>query len=163
MILKTRNFLCKPPIEVRSKSKNPYPKLSNDMWHVVWMQVNQINSWLLVVGSQIINLISNPSFGHKLCYKYPNGSCKPIFDIYVSKYFQWYKELFNIMIFYALNCFLKIQESIRTPTPKVKTHLKMWRFIPHILLHSGEHEMCLLGFTLSLHLCKPLVWSWTQG
>ncbi len=34
---------------------------------------------------------------------------------------------------------------------------------PHILLHSWEHEMWLLGFPLGLHPCKPLPWSRAQG
>jgi hypothetical protein len=62
--------------------------------------------------------------------KYPNGSCEPILDIYISKGFQWYKELFNLMSFDPWNCVLKIQKSIGTPTPKVKTHLGVWGFIP---------------------------------
>jgi hypothetical protein len=53
-------------------------KLSNDMWHATYMQVNRGDSQLLVVGSQINNLTPDPSFGHNLCFKYPNGSCKPI-------------------------------------------------------------------------------------
>jgi hypothetical protein len=61
------------------------------------MQVNQGNSQLLVVGNQIGNLASDSSFGHNLCFRYPNGSCKPILDIHIPKAFQWYKELFNLM------------------------------------------------------------------
>jgi len=56
-------------------------ELSNDMWHVICTQGNQGDSWLLVVKNQIGNLTSNPSFGHNLCFKYPNGSCKYILDI----------------------------------------------------------------------------------
>ncbi len=52
-----------------------------------------------MVESQINSLTLNPYFGHNLCFKYPNESCEPILDIYVSKYFQWHKELFNIMSF----------------------------------------------------------------
>jgi hypothetical protein len=44
--------------------------------------------------------------------------------------FQWYKELFNPMGFDPCNHFLKIQESIKTPTPKVGAHLGVWGFIP---------------------------------
>jgi hypothetical protein len=87
---------------------------------------NQTTSWLVHSWS---NLIPNPSFGHNLCLKYPNGSYEPILDIYISKKIQWYKEFFNPMIFYSYNCLLKIQESIRTPTPKVGVHLGVWGFI----------------------------------
>jgi hypothetical protein len=56
-------------------------KLSNGMWHATCMQGNQGNSGLLVVGNQIANLTPGPSFGHNLCFKYPNGSCEPILNI----------------------------------------------------------------------------------
>jgi hypothetical protein len=83
-----------------------------------------------MVGSQIGNLTFGPSFGHKLCFKYSNGSCKPILDIYIPKYFQKHKKLFNPKGFDPCNRSLKIWESIGTPTPKVGTHLGVWRSIP---------------------------------
>jgi len=54
----------------------------------------------------------------------------PILDIYVSKAFQWYKKLFNLMNFDLWNYFLKIWKSIRIPIPKVGAHLGMCGFIP---------------------------------
>jgi len=69
------------------------------MWHATYTQVNQGDSWLLVVESQIDSLTPNLSFGHNLCFKYSNGTCEPISDIYVPIAFQWYKELFNPMSF----------------------------------------------------------------
>jgi hypothetical protein len=108
---------------------------------------NRGDSRLLVVMTQIINLTPGLSFGHNLCFKYPNGSCKPILNIYVPRSFQWYKELFNSMIFDPCNCFMKIQESIETPISKVGAHLGVWRFIP-------SHSSTLLGAwnaTLRLH------------
>jgi len=83
-----------------------------------------------VIGGQIANLTLNPSFGHNLCLKCPNGSFKPILDIYVLRYFPLYKELFNLMGFDLCNCSLKIWESMGTLTPKVRVHLGVWRFIP---------------------------------
>jgi hypothetical protein len=62
-------------------------------------------------------------FGHNLRFKNPNGSCKPILDIYVPSVFQWYKERIDPISFDPYNYPLKIQESIRTPTPKVGVHL----------------------------------------
>jgi hypothetical protein len=70
------------------KSCNPCHELSNNMWHATKMQWNQGDLKLLVVGSQIGNLSIDPSFGHNLCFKYPNGSCKPILDICVPRDFQ---------------------------------------------------------------------------
>jgi hypothetical protein len=99
------------------------------MRHATCMQGNQGDSWHLVVESQIHNSTPDPSFGHNLCFKYPNGSCKPIVDIYVPRAFQWYKEIFNPMCFDPCNCSLKIWESIKTPTPKVGVHLGVWGFI----------------------------------
>jgi len=98
-----------------------------------------------------------------LCFKYSNGSCKSILNIYVLRYFQWYKELFNSMSFDPCNRPLKIWESIGTPTPKVRAHLGVWGFIP-------SHSLTLLRIwnviprlILGPHLCKPLPWSWAEG
>ncbi len=71
------------------------------------------NFWLLMVGSQTASLTSGLSFDHKLCYKYSNGQCEPILDIFTSIDFQWYKELFKAMTFYPCNRVLKIRDSIR--------------------------------------------------
>jgi hypothetical protein len=108
------------------------------MWHVTYSKRNQGDSRLLVVGSQIGNLSFGLSFGHNLCFKYPNGSCKPILSIYVPRAFQWYKKFFNPMSFDPCNHSLKIWKSIGTPTPKVGAHLGMWGFIP-------SHSPTLMG------------------
>jgi len=50
-------------------------------------------------------------------------------DIYVWKKFQWYNELFNLISFDPCNRSLKIQESIGSPTPKLRAHLGVWGFI----------------------------------
>jgi len=71
-----------------------------------------------MVGSQIGSLIPDLSFGHNLCFKYPNGSCKPILDIFVPRDFQWYDEIFNLMNCDPCNRHLKIRECIGTPTLK---------------------------------------------
>jgi hypothetical protein len=89
------------------------------------MQGNMGDFLLLMVGSQITNLTKGLSFGHNICFRCPNGLCKPILDIYVSISFQGYKELFNPMVFYPYNLPLKIQKSIGTPTPKMRVHLGM--------------------------------------
>jgi hypothetical protein len=112
------------------QSRCPCQGLFNDTWHATCTQGNQGNSWLLVVGSQIGNLTTSPSFGHNLCFMYPNGSCEPILTIYILIAFQWYKEFFNPMSFDPWNCFLNIQKSVETPTPKMGTHLGVWGFIP---------------------------------
>jgi acyl-CoA synthetase (AMP-forming)/AMP-acid ligase II len=82
------------------------------MSHTNWTWGNWVDSWLLVVGSQIANLTFGLSFGHNLCFLCPNGSCEPIFDIYVLIALQWYKKLFESMGFDPCNFSLKIWESI---------------------------------------------------
>ncbi len=109
------------------------------MSHTTCTQGNQVDSQLLMVGNQIVNLTSNPSFGHNLCFRCPNGPCEPILNIYVSIDFQWYKELLNPFGFDPWNCSLNIWESTETPTPKVEAPLGVWGFIP-------SHFLSLLGF-----------------
>jgi hypothetical protein len=63
------------------QSCSPYQELSNSMWHTTCTQGNPSNFRLLVVRSQIANLILGFSFDHNLCFRCPNGSCEPISDI----------------------------------------------------------------------------------
>jgi len=128
----------------------PHPEPSNDMWQATCTQVNKSNSLLLmeVVKSQIGNLTPDLSFGHNLCFKYPNESCDPILNISISRSFQSYKEIFNPMNFYLYNYFLKIRESIKTPTPKVGAHLGMCGLIPS---HSPDNIKCDFWFSFFAH------------
>ncbi len=105
-------------------------ELFNIMLHATCTWRNWGESWLLIVGGQIANLIFGPSFGHNLCFRSPNGSCKPILDIYVLRSFQWYKELFNPLSFDPYNRYLKIWKSTRTLIPKMEAPLEVWGFIP---------------------------------
>jgi len=129
------------------------------MWHATYIQVNQGDSWFLMVENQIDILIPDLSFDHNLCCKYSNGSCKPILDIYVLRSFECYKEFFNLMSFDPSNCFLKTQESIETPIPKMKTHLGVCELIP-------SHSLALLGVCelIPSHSLALLgVWMWLLG
>ncbi len=126
----------------------PCWEFSNDMWHITHTQWNWGDSWLLVVGNQIGNLIPSLSFDHNFCFKYSNGSCKPILDIYVLRD----EKLFNQMGFDPCNCFLKI----------LGLQLPKWEFIwewqgsfSHTLLHSQEHEMWLPGSLLAHTFTSP--------
>ncbi len=69
------------------KSCSPRQEFSNGMLHATCMLGNWVDSRHLMIGSQIVNLTSSLSFGHKLCLKCWNGSCEPISDIYFS--IQW--------------------------------------------------------------------------
>jgi hypothetical protein len=73
---------------------------------------------------------SRLSFGHNLCFRCPNESCKPILDIYISIAFQWYEGFLAPLGFDPCNHSLNIRESTRTPTPNMGVHLGMWRFFP---------------------------------
>jgi hypothetical protein len=103
-----------------------HQELSNIMSHVTYIQGNRVDSQLLVVGSQTINLTPDLSFGHNLCFRCPNGSWKPILDIYVSIAFQWYKEFLNAMGFDPFDCSPKIWESTGTTTLKMGAYLGVW-------------------------------------
>jgi hypothetical protein len=110
---------------------SPRLDLSNDMWHIIFTQLFQGNSWLLVGRSQINTLTPILFSGHNLCFKYSNESYEPISDIYVSRNFQWYKEFFDPMSFDSWSTSLKIWDSIGIPTPKLGVHLGVCGFIPH--------------------------------
>ncbi len=78
-----------------------------------------IDSRLLVVGSQIVSLTTDPSFVHNLFSRCLNGSSESIFDIYTSRPFQWYKEHIKSRCFDPCNRTLSFQESSESRrTPK---------------------------------------------
>ncbi len=99
------------------------------MWPATFMQLSKGDSRLLMVKSQIDTLILDPSFDHNLCFKYSNGTCETILDIFVPRFFQLYKENSNTMTCDPCNRSLKIWESIKTPIPKVGAHLGVCGFI----------------------------------
>jgi hypothetical protein len=104
-----------------------------------------------MVGSQIDILTFDLSFRHNLCFKYSNGPCEPILNIYVSRSFQWYKGVINLMSFDPWNYSLKIWDSIGIPTPKVGIHLGMCELTPsHIPSHYWE---CKCDSQVALLVC----------
>jgi hypothetical protein len=90
-------------------------ELSNSVSHSTCTHWTQVDSQLLVVGSQTARLTPGPSFCHNLCCRCPNGSCEDIFDIYTLIAFQWYKERLKARCFDPCNRTLKFWESQRTP------------------------------------------------
>jgi len=123
------------------------------MWHTTCTQGNQVNSWLLMVGSQIANLILNLFFGHNLCFRCPNGWCETILDIYVSIAFQWYKELLEPLGFDPCNH--SPRKSIGIPTPNMGVHLGVWTFFPSHSFALPGHENATPRFNFGPHPCKP--------
>jgi len=86
----------------------------------------EVDSRLLVVGSQTASLTPGPSFAHNLGYRCQNGQCEAIFDIYASRPFQWHQEHLNARCFEPFCRTLNIRESRRTPI----LQLWEWEFHP---------------------------------
>jgi hypothetical protein len=118
---------------------SPRRDLSNDVLHSQFEGREEIDSWLLVVGSQIASLTPGPSFAHNLGYKCPNGQCEAILDIYASRPFQWHQEHLNARCFGPFCRTPNIRESQRTPSPQLwecraspphlaKVRLQQWRY-----------------------------------
>jgi hypothetical protein len=128
---------------VLKQSCSPCRELSNGMSHAICMQENRVDSRLLVVGNQTANVTPDLSFGHNLCFRYPNGRCELILDIYVVRDFQWYKERLKSLRFDPCNRLLKIWESTGTPTPKVGTPWGCEGSFPHTFSHSREYVVWL--------------------
>jgi hypothetical protein len=63
-------------------------EISNAVLHSRIGHREEVDSRLLVVGSQIANLTPDPSFTHNLGYRCPNDQCEAILDIYASRTFQ---------------------------------------------------------------------------
>jgi hypothetical protein len=138
------------------QSCSPRRKLFNDMLHVIWRQLNLVDSWLFLVGSQIGSLTLGPPFVHNLCFRCPNEQCKPILNIYVPRSFQWYKERHKTLRFDPWNCSLKFWESTGTQSPKMGVALGVWGFTPSHF--STLPRVCdvTLGLSLGPQLCNPL-------
>ncbi len=107
------------------------------MLHTTCTHRGQVNSRLLMVGSQTSNLTPDLSFCHNLCCICPNGSCKPIFDIYASIAFQRYKERPNERCSDLCNQILKFWKSRWTPK------FPFWECEshPHTLLKVGYQQI----------------------
>jgi hypothetical protein len=100
---------------------------SNDVSHSQFGGREEVDSQLLVVGSQ---LASGPSFAHNLGYRCSNDQCEAIFYIYASKPFQWHQEHLNARCFGPCCRALNIRESQRIPNPhffsSVELHPHTW-------------------------------------
>jgi hypothetical protein len=100
-----------------NQSCSPRRGLSNAMSHSQIGHREEVDSWLLVVGSQTANLTLGPSFAHNLGCRCPNDQCEAILDIYVSRPFQWHQEHPKARCFAPCCWALNIRESRRTPNP----------------------------------------------
>jgi hypothetical protein len=107
---------------------SPRRDLFNDVLHFQLGGREEVDSRLLVVGSQTASLTPDPSIAHNLGYTCPNGQCKAIFDIYTSRPFQWHQEHLNVRCFGPCCRTLNIRESLRTPSPQL---WECWASPPH--------------------------------
>jgi hypothetical protein len=112
-----------------NQSCNPRRHLSNAMSHFQFGGRKEVDSRLLVVGSQTASLTPGPSFAHNLGCRCPNDQCEAIFDIYASRPFQWHQEHLNARCFGPCCRALNIRESRRTPNPQL---WECWASPPHL-------------------------------
>jgi hypothetical protein len=115
-------------------------ELSNAPSHSICRRREEVDSQLLVVGSQTANLTPSPSFAHNLGCRCSNGSCEAILDICTSRPFHWYKKHPNARCFDPCCRALKVWESRRTPSPQ------LWEceFHPHTWPKWG-YDMAKVG------------------
>jgi hypothetical protein len=71
-----------------NQSCSPRRELFNAVSHSRSERREQVDSRLLVVGSQIASLTPGPSFAHNLGCRCPNDQCEAILDNYNSRPFQ---------------------------------------------------------------------------
>jgi hypothetical protein len=112
-----------------NQSCSPQRELFNAMSHSWSTRWERVDSRLLVVGSQTASLTPGLSFAHNLGCRCPNDQCKAIFNIYVSRPFQWHKERLNARCFGSCCRALNIWESRRTPSSQlwsVRLHPHTW-------------------------------------
>jgi hypothetical protein len=100
---------------VLNQSCSSCRELCNVVSHSSRRRWEEVDPRLLVVKSQTANLTPGPSFAHNLGCKCPNDQCEAIFDIYVSRPFQWHQERLNARCFEPFCRALNIRESRRTP------------------------------------------------
>jgi hypothetical protein len=116
----------------------PRRDLFNDVSHFQFGGREEVDSRLLVVGSQIGSLTLDPSFAHNLSYICSNDKCDAIFYIYASRPFQWHQEHLNGRCFEPLCRTLNIQESRSTPSPQL---WKCWASPPHLAKVGLRHYL----------------------
>jgi len=135
-------------------------ELFNALSHSFCRRWEEVDSQILVVGSQTASLIPDPSFAHNLGCRCPNGSCEAILDIYTSRTFQRYIKHFNARCFSFCYRTLKLRESQRTPN----SHFWEWVSSSHFAqngvvthdqpkknevgkkLKDEKKEICVIGY-----------------
>jgi hypothetical protein len=137
-----------------NRSCSPRRDLSNAVLQSQIGFWEEVDSRLLVVGSQIVNLTLGPSFAHNLGCRCPNGRCEAILGIYASRPFQWHQEHFNERSFGPFCRTLNIRESRRTPSPQL---WECWAS-PHIWPKWGWDTEILREPSTPPRIFFPKVW-----
>jgi hypothetical protein len=105
-------------------------KFSNAMLHFSRQRWEEVDSRLLVVGSQTASLTPGPSFAHNLGCRCSNCQCEAIFDIYVSRPFPMTPRTPQCEVFWALLLSSEhsgVLEDSKPPTfPSVGLHPHTW-------------------------------------
>jgi hypothetical protein len=125
---------------------SPRRDLSNDVLQSQFGAREEVDSQLLVVGSQTASLTPGPSFAHNLGYKCPNDQRVAIFYIYASRPFQWHQENLNARCFGPCCWTLNIQESRRTPNPHF---FQVLGFTPTL----GQSRVATMSIMVWQNLC----------
>jgi len=98
-----------------------------------------------VIGSQIFNLIPNPSFDHNSYILGLNKICKGILNIYTLIHFQWYLGGSNWCLFTLSTNILNIQDSTQVQLPKWECTWESLDSISYILPHLWKCNVSLLN------------------
>jgi hypothetical protein len=139
---------------VKQTCNSPW-KFSNNVSHSTCTFRGRVNSRLLMIESQIVNLTSSLYFYHNLCCRCPNGSCEAI---YTSIGFQWYKKNLKARCFDPCNRTLKLWKSWKTP----KSPFWECECHPHILPKVGlqqkqvgnHYKISILNKNMTSHFKK---------
>jgi hypothetical protein len=137
------------------------------MSHSQFGRREEVDSRLLVVGSQIASLTPGLSFAHNLGCKCPNGQCEAIFNIYVSRPFQLHQEHLNTKCFGPCCRALNTRESLRTPNLQL---FQVLGFTPTLgqsgvaTLSPTRRKRSMSSLTLRIFLCTiAIAFFWILG
>jgi hypothetical protein len=101
------------------------------------------------------NLTFDPSFGHNLCFKNPNGSCKFILKF---KFQEFFNDIRNFLIQWVLALAIalwRFGSPLGLQLPKWELTWDYGGSFLHNLLHSREHEMWFSGSLLAHTFASP--------
>jgi hypothetical protein len=115
---------------------SPRRDLSNDALHSQFGGRKEVDSRLLVVGSQTASLTLGPSFAHNLSYRCSNDQCEAIFYIYASRTFQWHQWHQELQILTFSKCWASPPHLAKVGLRHISSHFptlpKAWNVTPRL-------------------------------